>query len=36
MLGEGRFYVFVKNLDQRAFVYDDITNVITGIEEVTG
>lgn len=34
MLGEGRFYVFVKNLDQRAFVYDDITNVITGIEDV--
>ena len=33
MLGEGRFYVFVKNLDQRAFVYDDIANVITGIEE---
>lgn len=36
MLGEGRFYVFVKNLDQRAFLYDDIDNVIAGIEEVTG
>lgn len=34
MLGEGRFYVFVKNLDQRAFVYDDIANVKTGIELV--
>lgn len=34
MLGEGRFFVYVKNLDQRAFVYDDIDNVIAGIEEV--
>lgn len=34
LLGEGRFYVFVRNLEQRAFVYDDIANVITGIEEV--
>lgn len=34
MLGEGRFFVYVKNLDQRAFVYDDIANVIAGIEEV--
>jgi hypothetical protein len=32
MLGEGRFYVFAKNLDQRAFVYDTIANVIAGIE----
>lgn len=34
MLGEGRFFVYVKNLDQRAFVYDDIANVIDGIEVV--
>ena len=34
MLGEGRFFVYVKNLDQRAFVYDDIANVIAGIELV--
>lgn len=34
MLGEGRFYVFVKELEKRAFVYDDIANVLTGIEEV--
>jgi hypothetical protein len=34
MLGEGRFFVFVKNLDQRAFIYDDIDNIIAGIEEV--
>lgn len=31
MLGEGRFFVYVKNLDQRAFVYDTIANVVTGI-----
>ncbi len=35
MLGEGRFYTFTKNLDQRAFVYDDIANVISGIEKIT-
>jgi HK97 family phage major capsid protein len=35
MLGEGRFFTFVKNLDQRAFIYDDIDNVIAGIEEVS-
>ena len=34
MLGEGRFFVFVKNLDQRAFIYDDINNIIAGIEDV--
>lgn len=34
MLGEGRFFVFVKNLDQRAFIYDDIANIVAGIEEV--
>lgn len=34
MLGEGRFFVYVKNLDQRAFLYDDIDNIIAGIEEV--
>ncbi len=34
MLGEGRFFVYVKSLDQRAFIYDDIANVIDGIEEV--
>lgn len=31
MLGEGRFYTYVKTLDQRAFVYDQITTVIAGI-----
>lgn len=34
MLGEGRFYVYVKELEKRAFVYDDIANVIAGIEKV--
>lgn len=34
MLGEGRFFVYVKNLDQRAFVYDDIDTIIAAIEEV--
>lgn len=32
MLGEGRFYVYVKHLDQRAFLYDDIDNILAGIE----
>jgi len=32
MLGEGRFYVFVKNLDQRAFIYDTVANVVAGIK----
>jgi len=34
MLGEGRFYVYVKNLDQRAFIYDTIANVVAGIKAV--
>ena len=34
MLGEGRFYVFVKYLDQRAFLYDDFDNIIAGIEAI--
>lgn len=34
MLGEGRFYVYVKNLDQRAFIYDTIANVVAGIQLV--
>ncbi len=29
MLGEGRFYVLVRELDKLAFVYDDIANVET-------
>lgn len=32
MLGESRFYAFVKNLDQNAFIYDDIATVVTAIE----
>lgn len=32
MVGESRFHAFVKNLDKKAFIYDDISNVITGIE----
>lgn len=32
MLGEGRFYVYVKQLDQRAFIYDDVENILAGIE----
>lgn len=36
MLGEGRFFTFVKQLDQRAFIYDDIANILTGIEEIQG
>lgn len=34
MLGEGRFYTFVKFLDQRAFLYDTIENIEAGIEEI--
>lgn len=32
MLGESRFYAFVKNLDQNAFIYDDIATVVVAIE----
>lgn len=31
MVGEGRFYSFVKDLDHKAFIYDDISNIISGI-----
>lgn len=32
MLGESRFFQFVKNLDQAAFIYDDIATVLAAIE----
>jgi hypothetical protein len=32
MVGEGRFYSFVKALDQKAFIYDDISAIIDGIK----
>lgn len=31
MLGEGRFYNYIRTLDKLAFVYDDIADVIAGI-----
>ena len=31
MVGESRFYAFVKNLDQQAFIYDDIATVKAAI-----
>lgn len=34
MLGEGRFYVLVRELDKLAFVYDDISTVITALTTV--
>jgi hypothetical protein len=32
MLGESRFFQYVKNLDQAAFIYDDIATVKLGLE----
>lgn len=32
ILGEGRFYSFVRHLDQRAFVYDNISTVVAAID----
>ena len=32
MLGESRFFQYVKNLDQNAFVYDDIATVLAAVE----
>ena len=34
IVGDGRFFTYVKEYDKRAFIYDDIANVITGIESV--
>lgn len=34
MLGESRFYAFVKKLDERAFIYDDIATIKTKITKV--
>ena len=31
MLGEGRFFVLVRELDKLAFIYDDVATIITGI-----
>lgn len=31
MIGESRFFAFVKNLDQAAFIYDDIATIQTAI-----
>lgn len=31
MLGEGRFFTLIKNYNRRAFVYDDISDVVAGI-----
>lgn len=33
MLGESRYFQFVKNFDKKAFVYDDLETVITAIEK---
>lgn len=32
MLGESRFFQYVKNLDQAAFIYDDIATIVAAIE----
>jgi hypothetical protein len=34
MVGESRFYAFVKRLDQQAFIYDDIATIRTAITKV--
>lgn len=34
MLGESRFFQFVKNMDEQAFVYDDIATIKTAITKV--
>lgn len=34
MLGESRYFQYVKNLDQAAFIYDDIATIVTAIEAV--
>lgn len=34
MVGESRFHAFVRNLDEQAFVYDDIATVLAAIEAV--
>lgn len=31
ILGEGRFYVLLRELDKKAFIYDDIATIIAGI-----
>ena len=31
MVGESRFFAFVKNLDQAAFIYDDTATILTAI-----
>jgi hypothetical protein len=32
MVGEGRFYTYIRTLDKLAFIYDDIANILAGIE----
>jgi len=32
MVGESRFHAFVKNLDEQAFIYDDIATIVAAIE----
>lgn len=32
ILGESRFHAFVKELDEQAFIYDTIANIVTSIE----
>lgn len=34
ILGESRFFQYVKNLDQNAFIYDDIATIETAIQKV--
>ena len=34
MLGESRFYTVIKELDRNAFIYDDIADVVAGIQAV--
>lgn len=34
MLGETRFYTLIRDLDKKAFVYDDISDVVASIKQV--
>lgn len=36
MIGEGRFFTYVRELDQKAFIYDDIKNILDGINNGPG
>lgn len=36
MIGEGRFFTYVRTLDQKAFIYDDIATILDGIKSGAG